>query len=356
MITKNEADTLESAIKSVSAVADQVVVMDTGSTDGTQDIAKKAGAEVYITKWEFDFSKARNVSISRALHDWIFILDGDEQVAATPSELKKILLEAPLTTSAFECSIVNKLKHGDTRITQPRLFRNRAPFRYERPVHNIPVVPPTIAKMHDLVIEHNGYNLTPERMQEKHNRRVDMITKWIEREPNNYQAHSYMANTLVNTTTQHGLEGCIFHARKALFLAQQARVNDAAFAHPYYSLIVALAKLKRYDEAVDSCLECIELVPFYSDPYYHLFKISKIQEKVGEAKKYADVYLKLQAAGIAAGNFYRQFENMTAMFVPGVEDFLKSEAKEARSKAAKETLSSVKKLKGDLQTVKKSAK
>lgn len=88
MIVKNEEQHLAKCLRSVRAVVDEMIVVDTGSTDKTMDIAKVFGAQVFEFPWTGDFSEARNHSLSKAKGDWILILDGDEVLS--PLDLKTL--------------------------------------------------------------------------------------------------------------------------------------------------------------------------------------------------------------------------------------------------------------------------
>jgi GT2 family glycosyltransferase/glycosyltransferase involved in cell wall biosynthesis len=81
MIVKNEEEHLMNALFSINPLVDEIIVVDTGSTDRTKDIAKIFGAKVYDFEWTDDFSKARNFSISKASGKWLFILDADEVIS-----------------------------------------------------------------------------------------------------------------------------------------------------------------------------------------------------------------------------------------------------------------------------------
>lgn len=80
MITKNESKNIENCINSVDGLVDEIIVVDTGSTDDTKEIATKLGCKVYDFEWCNDFAKARNYSIEKASNDWILVLDADEIV------------------------------------------------------------------------------------------------------------------------------------------------------------------------------------------------------------------------------------------------------------------------------------
>jgi glycosyltransferase involved in cell wall biosynthesis len=89
ILTKDERDRLPGALQSVD-FADDVVVADTGSTDGTQDVARLSGARVVSIGWE-GFVASRNRALLEARHDWVLVLDADERV---PPALKDEILHA----------------------------------------------------------------------------------------------------------------------------------------------------------------------------------------------------------------------------------------------------------------------
>ena len=78
MIVKNEAQYIERCIKSARRAADEIIVVDTGSSDDTAEIARRLGAKTRQHQWKSDFSEARNYSIEQATGDWILYLDADE--------------------------------------------------------------------------------------------------------------------------------------------------------------------------------------------------------------------------------------------------------------------------------------
>jgi len=80
MIVKNEATTLRQCLQSVSGVVSQIVIADTGSTDGTAGIAREFGATVISVPWENHFAKARNAALRLMETDWILVLDADEEL------------------------------------------------------------------------------------------------------------------------------------------------------------------------------------------------------------------------------------------------------------------------------------
>lgn len=81
MIVKDEEHNIRRALESVKGVADEIVVVDTGSTDRTPKIVKEYTDRLYFHEWKNDFSEARNFSLKFPTCEWVLILDADEEVS-----------------------------------------------------------------------------------------------------------------------------------------------------------------------------------------------------------------------------------------------------------------------------------
>ncbi len=88
MIAKNEEKFMNDFLSSVKGLVDEIIIVDTGSTDTTVETAKEFGAKVFFREWQDDFSKPRNESLKRATGDWIIYLDPDEKIA--PEDFEKL--------------------------------------------------------------------------------------------------------------------------------------------------------------------------------------------------------------------------------------------------------------------------
>jgi glycosyltransferase involved in cell wall biosynthesis len=136
IITLNEADNLPRCLASGADLADEIVVLDSGSTDGTEQVARKFGARFLFQDW-LGYVGQKNKALSLALHEWTFSLDADEELSPTLREEVKQLKQADLPDdiSGFSmprCVLYEGrwIRHGDwypDRLT--RLFRrSRARF------------------------------------------------------------------------------------------------------------------------------------------------------------------------------------------------------------------------------------
>ncbi|HUA69281.1 MAG TPA: glycosyltransferase [Candidatus Saccharimonadales bacterium] len=134
LIVKNEEKFLGQCLKSVRNLASQIVIVDTGSTDGTVKIAKEFGAEVYSITWNDDFSAARNAALEHATGDWILMLDADEELPADQhGKLQDDLKQADVV--AFRLPLVNRGEEGQGHSYVPRLFRNLPGAHYYGRIH-----------------------------------------------------------------------------------------------------------------------------------------------------------------------------------------------------------------------------
>lgn len=170
LITKNEEKFLAQCLKSIRDVAQQIIVVDTGSTDATVKIAKEFGADVHSFKWCEDFSAARNAALEHATGDWVLILDADEEIPAGQHANLLADMKKPDVT-AFRLPLVNRGQEASGRNFVPRLFRNAPGVYFFGRVHEqaFPSLLPlckvwgTGTAMGTAEILHHGY--TQETMQ-----------------------------------------------------------------------------------------------------------------------------------------------------------------------------------------------
>ena len=171
VITKNEEENIGTWLASMKKIADEMIVVDTGSTDRTVEMAKEAGARVFHHAWQNDFAAAKNAALEKAKGDWILFLDADEHFS--PQTLPKVrpLLEkveaSPKPIVGVICRLINIDKDQGNRfmgaIFQLRIFRNSRDLRYEGKIHEHIV--DVRREEHEmfatpkLVIFHTGYSL-----------------------------------------------------------------------------------------------------------------------------------------------------------------------------------------------------
>ena len=201
MIVKNEAQTITRTLLSAKPAIDRYSILDTGSTDGTQDIIKAvmAGTPGDVYEGEFvDFAATRNEAISLAGEDstFLLLLDADD-VLDEPERLRKFLQDG-----AVEAAYLLMLcKQAHTNFDTQRVVRSKAGYRYEGVVHEV-LVHPTGAyplacvRIPGVVIDHTPSGDSPERTMARWERDVVALKKVLEDHPEKTRETFYLAQTL----------------------------------------------------------------------------------------------------------------------------------------------------------------
>jgi glycosyltransferase involved in cell wall biosynthesis len=186
LISRDNEDTIETAIESVLPVSKQIVLVDTGSMDKTPQIAGRLGCEVHFMSWQDDFSLARNHALAFARQNWILSIDTDERL---PEEYYDDLLNLPENpeTGGLNVELVNVLEGGsESRHRYTRIFRNHPGIKYRGRIHE--QIRPSIEELgldiieSDISIEHYGYE---EPGNEKKLRNKNLLLADLEDDPGN---------------------------------------------------------------------------------------------------------------------------------------------------------------------------
>lgn len=208
MMVKNEAENLPRCLRALKDldVFDEIVVVDTGSTDETVEIAREAGARVVIpedldslyVETEFgraiNFSKARNITIDEASGDWLYLLDADEETVGDAKNLRDFIAKLKPEVDALAIAFED-YKKGRVfmRFMPPRIFK-RGHIWFENIVHNKPrgYTQPAIFYP-GIKIKHTGFDLTPEQAKAKKRRTLGLLRKQLEDDPGSFWCYFYIA-------------------------------------------------------------------------------------------------------------------------------------------------------------------
>jgi len=141
MIVKNEEKNIERALTWGKGVVAEQIVVDTGSTDKTVEIARRLGAKVYHFTWVNDFAAAKNFALEKAQYPWIAFLDADEYFSEEDGKkLAELLAElSPSATDAVMTSWIHLYDNGTIMQvdSQIRIFRNSPKLRYHGRIHEV---------------------------------------------------------------------------------------------------------------------------------------------------------------------------------------------------------------------------
>lgn len=187
MIVKNEEATLKKCLSKIQSFIDDIVIIDTGSTDNTKLVAAEFTDKIFDFKWCNDFSKARNYSISKAANDWILVLDADEYIVGFSEEnVKQFINNKTNENRIGRIERKNVMDDGGSshnytdRIN--RLF-NKNFFCYEGMIHEQLVFKENKSfetQWVDITVNHIGYIKEVLNRTNKLNRNIELLNEAIE--------------------------------------------------------------------------------------------------------------------------------------------------------------------------------
>ena len=204
MIVRNGEKYLSLVLRALARVVDEIVLVDTGSTDRTLEIARRQGCRVLEFAWCNDFSRAKNFGIEHARYSWILSVDADEVLYG--QEIRE-RLAAPLAAPDIPAYIIWVDNLFDSGRVEPsrmlRLFRNDPRIRFVNPVHESigealyahwPHITPPVLDIH---LRHYGY--LSGNAAGKHDRNIALLKEWADTAPDNIYANYKLGGTLAES-------------------------------------------------------------------------------------------------------------------------------------------------------------
>ena len=285
MIVKNEADMLDDCLASVAEIADQIVVVDTGSEDNTVEIAKQYKAEVYHHKWENNFARARNQSLKYATGDWILWMDADERLRPqSKSELVE-LLQPPEKPVAYKVQIQNLQKDQKNYILSDghRLFTNNKGIHFTGRIHE--QISPSLKKLGGTIRDSNinflhlGYSYTGAKEKQKNSRNRHLLKKMVREEPKNAYAH-YTLGDFYALNNQH--QKAISHYQTAYKLDQLPSDMTASLLNV---LGEEFLEIGEYQQAENCIKKSLDIINMQVGGYYLLYKLAEQRDQTSLAIK-----------------------------------------------------------------------
>jgi tetratricopeptide (TPR) repeat protein len=252
LIVKDAEAHLPRCLESIAGLVREVIVVDTGSTDGTRAQAEALGCRVYDFPWTDDFAAARNESLRHATGRWILCLDADEYFdEANRAKLRSLLESLGDTDAAYTLTQRSVLANGSPLdLPHTRLFRNHPAIRWQYRVHE--QIAPSILRLGhpiqptDIVMHHSGYD-DPRCHREKTERNARLLELELQERPDD----GYL---LYNLGTAYGDLGQL--DRSATLLRKSVQLTPPEYStarNAYVALVQCLARLGQAQEAWQTC-------------------------------------------------------------------------------------------------------
>jgi glycosyltransferase involved in cell wall biosynthesis len=271
MIVKDEEAMLPQCLASVADFVDELIVVDTGSTDRTVEIAEGFGATILHHEWDGDFAAARNVGLEAATSDWLMYLDADEVLVEGEGEKLRALLGHTWREGIFlvETNHVGELEDGvGVQHNALRLFKNRDAYRFtgrvhEQFAHALPTEPERIE--YSLVrIEHYGYLGQVREDKGKARRNLELLQRQLAEGIDTPFLHFNLGS---ERAAAGDVAGSLEHLERAWSLLESdpQRLEMGFFPSLSARLVKALNANRRHADAIAQGDEVLALLPDFTD-------------------------------------------------------------------------------------------
>ncbi|NVN88993.1 MAG: glycosyltransferase [Desulfuromonadales bacterium] len=283
MIVKDEESFLPACLASLKPVVDEMIIVDTGSTDHTVEIATAFGARVYDFTWNGNFSSARNHALSKTKGAWILVMDADEVLSARDYEvLKSMLAQSKRKQVAWSVTTRNymtdSMQHDWTANSgeysreergigwcpspKTRLFPNDQRIRFEGPVHE--VVEHSLKRLEipvhqaPFVVHHYGH-LDKDAMKSKKLNYYELAKEKLKTSPND-------AGALAELAIQAGEVG---RFDEALGLWDRVLDIQQNNKQAHFNRSHVLNHLKRYPESIEAAKQALKIDPSMKEAAFY---------------------------------------------------------------------------------------
>lgn len=296
MIVKNEGRYLRRCLSSVSDIVDEIVIVDTGSSDDTVQIAKEFGAVLGYFEWNQNFSDARNQALALATKEWILVLDADEYLRL---EDRDKLIKA-FNDFNYDGYIIKTLNfNGDdnnqafiTNLNQ-RIFKNNKNYTYKGAIHEQviclnPDKQKNEFKIIDVGFYHSGYLATIVQGKNKPNRNLEILKEVAKEDPSN----TFTLFNLANEYSQ------LNDLEEAFRLYDEAYKKESFTVGFMPKLVIfrlqCLINMNRTEEALQAIEEGLKAYPDYTELVYYR---ALLEKKLGQITKTIQSYKKCLEMG-----------------------------------------------------------
>ncbi len=286
MIVKDEAKNIEGAVQSFLPFADEIIINDTGSVDGTQDILNGLDVTWFQTQWQGDFSLARNQSLEKANCSWVLWLDADDRIPPDQVAAFLKLKTAPLDR-IFGFQVINTQagQAWGARFMQVRMFPNHPDIRFERKVHEQFVYSAARLGVHckyvETIIHHTGYE-NDEAKKKKARRNLELVASeegdLLGKDP------TFTMSCGDSYFILEQWEKGISAYKKAFAIPDLLEINRDVYATIPIYIGLGYLKLKRYQDSIEWLDKARELDKNKLEPLFHKAEALQEQGRLNEAR------------------------------------------------------------------------
>lgn len=294
MIVKNEEKNIEQALSWGKDILYEQIVVDTGSTDRTVEMALALGAKVYHFQWNDNFADAKNFAISKATGDWIAFLDADECIL--PEDVDKLMpLLNKLDRTEYHVMLTSWTQmEEDGRIfasgAQTRIFRRIEGLQYRNRIHEElalngeNIYRYTVDASEELAILHTGYS--HESGKGKGGRNARLIHMELEDHPDNYSMMGYLGDSYYSMGDEEEAER--WYRKSISLMPEHIEEYDVRSAVTFWKLMLILYKRDDEQAMMELYEKAVRLIPKESDYDYIAGKFYTAKKDFQKAAYYLE--------------------------------------------------------------------
>jgi glycosyltransferase involved in cell wall biosynthesis len=281
MIVRDEEPRIESCLRSIAPYVDEMVVVDTGSTDRTREIARECGARVFLFPWMESFAEARNQSIEQARGEWIFWMDADDLISPEcGAGLRRLVRERPGRDAAFLVQVripPGPGEYSPSVVDHVKLFPNRPDLRFEHRIHE--QVLPAIRRAglevlpSELFVTHENYDRSEEGQARKRVRDFRLLELDLKDHPDHPFVLYNLGMTYLYATREY--EAAAHSLRRSL---DRSHPRDSIVRKAYAMLVTARICAGEWEAALQANEEGRG---YYPEDAELLFQAGQLYQRFG---------------------------------------------------------------------------
>ncbi|WP_343224489.1 glycosyltransferase [Paenibacillus sp. ACRRX] len=289
MIVKNEEDCIARCLNSVKHVVDEIIIVDTGSTDNTADICRSFDAQIVEYTWNEHFADARNYGLQYATGDWILWMDADEEL--DPNDALQLKQQVNTASEAILWIhlinfIGNEPDANDAfHITHSRMFRNHIGFKFTKSIHEIlnleevlPEYDPSQQQTLPIKIYHYGYMNEYIINKKKSERNIRLLEQELHKEDHHPWIKYHIATEYYRLKQyQKAFE---YVNLGIVHFLQERKAPPSLLYKLKYSILITLGSVEGAWQGID---RAILMYPDYVDLYFYKGVIYYLKEWYSQA-------------------------------------------------------------------------
>lgn len=270
VLTRNSSKTIKQCLSALENAVDEILIVDTGSTDNTIPIVQEFDAKIVHFQWCDDFAAARNFGLQHVTSDWVIAVDSDEILYKSDLDLIRMVandLHNHQDEIVVQIVQANRINGDIGDQLESRMFQTNRGFHWEHPIHEqIRTATNTTPHFFSSKIRflHDGYDPNVVSSYDKSLRNVKILRRDVEEHPNDWTRHFFLGRDSLGIAE---VEESIKHLQIACELGEKS-VEPAYLANCYRMLVIAYESGGRYEEAEKQALYMMKKCPDYPDGFY----------------------------------------------------------------------------------------